>query len=266
VKAKVIAREELEDHWREKVVIQSAPDLRIPCYLYIPKHVALPRPAILTLHGHGAGKIETGGMVESVHMHNYGWGLARRGYVTLCHDHFNMGERADNEIDSQFLAYAMGKSLAGMRTWDALRCFDYLRTRPEVMPDRIGLTGLSLGGTIATYAGALESRFRAVLIAGYFFPWRKQPEMMGCVCNYVPDLLTLCDLPEIDALHAPRPLMIAHGTQDWFFNNNGVRYGADFIRSVYRLRKAEDRFALYEFNEGHMYPLDVAAKWFDQWL
>jgi hypothetical protein len=268
VRAEVLAREELEEHWREKLVIESRQGFRLPCFLYLPKYLPAAAPAILTVHGHGPGKSAVAGVLQSspFHMHNYGWGLARRGYVTLTPDLHNMGERADNEVGTQYLAYALGKSLAGLRTWDVLRCYDYLLTRPEVDPGRIGLTGLSLGGTITAYAGALEPGFKVIVQAGYFFSWRRQPDLFGCPCNFVPDLITLCDLPEVDACMAPRPLMIAHGLHDWFYDNAGVRHGAGFVRSVYGLRGAKERFRLHLFPEGHTYPLAAAAAWFARWL
>ena len=51
-------------------------------------------------------------------------------------------------------------SLMGERTWDALRCLDYLVTLPEVDADRLAVAGLSLGGETTMYVAALDERIK----------------------------------------------------------------------------------------------------------
>src|SRR6185436_13942097 len=102
--------------------------------------------------------------------------LVRQGYVVVAIDMFYWGERrmlldddpADwrerpNTISSERInafnqrsgqseqlvgrtIFAAGFTWAGVMFWDDIRSVDYLVTRPEVDPDRIGCVGLSVGG------------------------------------------------------------------------------------------------------------------------
>ena len=45
---------------------------------------------------------------------------------------------------------------------DNVRCLDYLLTRPDVDGDRLGMVGLSGGGSLTLYTAAVESRLKAV--------------------------------------------------------------------------------------------------------
>ena len=58
--------------------------------------------------------------------------------------------------------FLTGRSIARYFTWDGIRAIDYLLTRPEVDPNRIGVTGLSGGGTQSSYIGAIDQRVAAV--------------------------------------------------------------------------------------------------------
>lgn len=53
------------DHRREEIVLSSHTNMEMPCFLLRPKDDGYPRPAILALHGHGNGKSEIVGLVES---------------------------------------------------------------------------------------------------------------------------------------------------------------------------------------------------------
>ena len=55
-------------------------------------------------------------------------------------------------------ALLVGRQLASYRIWDGLRALDYLASRPEVDPARLGCTGNSGGGTMTAYLMALDDR------------------------------------------------------------------------------------------------------------
>ncbi len=106
--AKVDERKDCGDYFRERVTINTTPDLRVPAYVLIPKHAKFPAPAVVALHDHGAfylwGKEK---LVESDEEHaaltnfkrKYYAGasiaseLARQGYVVIVIDMFYWGER-----------------------------------------------------------------------------------------------------------------------------------------------------------------------------
>src|SRR5207253_2870199 len=60
--------------------------------------------------------------------------------------------------------YAAGFTWPGVMFWDDVRTVDYLLTRPEVDPKRIGCVGLSVGGLRSCHQKAgVPEKFRAQL-------------------------------------------------------------------------------------------------------
>lgn len=89
--------------------------------------------------------------------------LARRGVSTLCVDQPGSGEalRLQNlPVDPH------------SESW-ASKAVDWLESRPEVDPRRIGMTGISLGGHFAPRAVAYEPRFASGAVWGANHNWRE---------------------------------------------------------------------------------------------
>jgi cephalosporin-C deacetylase-like acetyl esterase len=96
--------------------------------------------------------------------------LVAAGYVVLAIDAYSFGERqqagpagsaesgaaVEQALFKHFLW--QGATLWGMMVRDDLLALNYLLTRPEVDPGRIGVTGMSLGASRTTWSGALDER------------------------------------------------------------------------------------------------------------
>jgi hypothetical protein len=63
--------------------------------------------------------------------------------------------------------YAAGFTWSGVMFTDDVRTVDYLATRPEVDPDRIGCVGLSVGGLRSCHLAALDHRIKAAVVVGW---------------------------------------------------------------------------------------------------
>ena len=104
-------------------------------------------------------------------------GLVKEGFVVLAYDPVGQGERRyywdpatnANEIGGPVtwehslpgqLLLLIGQDLTHYRIWDGMRAIDYLLTRPEVDPQRIGCCGQSGGGTLTTFISALDERVK----------------------------------------------------------------------------------------------------------
>ena len=99
----------------------------------------------------------------------YGEIMARAGYLTLSPDLRVFGERDDggnpypgrDKCNVHFLRGAMwGVYTLMLNIWDMKCCVDYLQSRAEVDAERIGMMGLSQGGTMTTFATAAEPRIK----------------------------------------------------------------------------------------------------------
>ena len=158
----------------ENVTFESFPSFVITANLYRPKKAGR-HPAVLIPMGHW----EQGKLAAQLIASN----LALKGFVVLAYDPIGQGERQQaydprfgksimgGATEQHFLpgaqALLLGQSFARYRIWDGIRALDYLVSRPEVDSDRIGCTGCSGGGTLATYISALDSRVKVAAPACY---------------------------------------------------------------------------------------------------
>jgi dienelactone hydrolase len=292
----VLERVELPEQGlvRERIVYQSEPEVWVAAYLLRP--LATPpagvrRPAVLALHGHGGrwGKGQVAGAAEehetvrkniAGYRYDYGLQFARRGYVVLCPDARVFGERAagwwspsqgplpyDPCDRAGNQAALLGFSLIGLTAWDDRRGLDYLQSRPDVDPERLGVAGVSLGGTRATYVAALDDRARATVISGYLSTFRDYAlAKQFCGGQYVPGLLRWAEQPDVTALIAPRALLVEAGTEDDLFPVAASRAAQEQVARVYRLLGVEDRLWRDEFAGGHSWSGRLAYDFMDRYL
>ncbi len=260
----------------EKIYFQSMPKLYVTANLYRPKEVKEKLPAILYVCGHGAvrkGNISYG---NKCHYHYYGIAFARRGYICLIIDTVQLGEIEG--IHHGTYRYGMwwwnnrGYTPAGVEAWNSVRAIDYLQSRPEVDPERIGITGRSGGGAYSWWTAAIDERVKAAVpVAG--ITDLHNHVIDGCVeghcdCMYVVNTYRW-DYPLVAALVAPRALLIGNTDNDDIFPEDGVRRLYEKVRKVYAAIGAEDQVALALFPGKHedVPPLQEATlRWFDKHL
>ena len=109
----------------------------------------------------------------------------------------------------------IGTNVAGMWTWDLMKLTDYAQSRGDVDGGKIGCIGLSGGGLQTLWLSALDERVKCAVISGYFYGFGESiQDMMNCACNYIPHMWEYCNIGDIGALIAPRPLLIETGTLD----------------------------------------------------
>jgi cephalosporin-C deacetylase-like acetyl esterase len=141
------------------ITYTSARDERVSSLLTLPSK-APPYPVVLVLHGVFGHKTSPNQIKRSD-------ALVGAGYATLRIDGQYSGERATDGL--------VGAGLHGphcYRNRDAIiqtvidlrRGVDYLTTRNDIDPERIGFTGFSMGGMIGTIFCALEKRVGAVAL------------------------------------------------------------------------------------------------------
>ncbi len=157
--ATVTGRTEHEEFVVEKLHFQSRPGLYVTGNLYVPRNLQGRAPAILYVCGHGALKKDGVSFGNKVSYQHHGGWFARNGYVCLTIDTLQMGEIEG--IHHGTYRYKMwwwlnrGYTPAGVEAWNCVRALDYLQTRPEVDPERLGVTGRS--GGVRTAGGSPRS-------------------------------------------------------------------------------------------------------------
>jgi dienelactone hydrolase len=221
-------------HRIEKILFESRPGCLVTAHLYLPKKMSGPFPAIIGTCGHDADGIQANLYQEFCQR------LARAGFAVLIYDPFNQGERDQywHLEDKSAVASCthahnmMGKQLElvgeffGMwRAWDGVRALDYLLTRPEIDPTRIGLTGNSGGGTVTTWLWAIEERITMAAPSCFVttFLHNLENELPADSEQYPPGILGAgLDMADFIIARAPEPALLL-GQHFDFFDRRGLR-------------------------------------------
>ena len=263
---------------REKVSYIVERGERVHAYLFLPETPG-PHPAVLCVHQHHRefhlGKSEPAGLAGDPDQF-YALELVRRGYVTLAPDAIGFEERqhralrgVDYERFEATKRLTEGSCLQAKMLWDLMRGLDYLVTRREVDPSRIGCLGHSLGGQETLFLSALDRRVVVgVSSCGFSSYWAIfDAGINHNFAAYVPGLLRHGDLDRVLALVAPRPFLALAGREDPIFPLSGVH--ATVRRARAARGRAWDRLRLKIFSGGHAFsrPMREAAyAWLNRWL
>jgi dienelactone hydrolase len=229
--------------------------------------------------------------------------LARRGYVVLAIDMFYWGERrmlldddppdfrdrppampkerinafnARSGQNEQLVArslFTAGISWPGVMLWDDLRTLDYLASRSEVDPKRLGCVGLSVGGYRSFMLAALDPRIKAAVDVGWMTSYASQIRRhiiytVG-LTFHIPGLYRSVDLPDLAALIAPRAVMVINGSRDGLFAPEGVKSAHEKIRRCYEKAGVEPRQKSLMYDGPHEFNPAMqqeAWKWLAQWI
>jgi acetyl esterase/lipase len=274
---------------RERVVFDSEVCMSVPCQVLRPKGMQPDNsnPAILCSHGHGTfGKDAVAGIRSSSEMeaniaqlnYDYGLQMARAGYLTVCPDLRVFGERRDgldpfpgrDPCNVNYLRGTMlGRWPLTLNIWDMKCCVDYLESRPEVDPKRIGMMGLSQGGTMTTFAAAAEPRIAAADIMGYVNPWKGFAFDRRNICGsqIMPGIYAWFDTDDIAGLIAPRPVMLDMGIYDDCFFIHDLMKGYEGVKTIYEAAGVPDRIWTDIHPSGHGFgSVERASEFFGKYL
>lgn len=250
----------------EKVHFQSKPGLYVTGNLYLPKASpdrqvgGVKRPAILYVCGH-SGRGRDGNKTA---FQDHGLWFATHGYVCLVVDTLQLGEIAGihhgTYREGRWWWHSRGYTPAGVECWNGIRGIDYLCSRPEVNPEKIGVTGISGGGATTCWVAAADDRVKvAVPVSGIsdLECYVTDRVINGhCDCMFIHNTYQW-EWTTILALFAPKPLLFANSDTDPIFPMTGNRRIADRLRRCYALLGAEDHFAEYVSKGGHDYRPDL---------
>jgi hypothetical protein len=232
-----------------EIQINSTPGRRIKILLGTPKTGTSPHPAVVCIHGHG-GNRQIVYDPASIYK-GFADALASAGAVTISTD------------VGQHEVYEKGRTLMGERLWDLMRCVDYLVSLPDVDASRIGCGGLSLGGEMAMWLGAMDTRIAATVSAG-FLTTMDQMEKNHCMCWKFPGLRDRVDYADIYALIAPRPLQCQNGLKEGKtqFYVPLARKALTEIQPIYKDLGAPDNVELDVHPGGHEIDLPALMAFF----
>jgi dienelactone hydrolase len=262
------------------------------------------RPAVIVLHGTGGSKDTMKPWLNE---------LARRGFVAVAIDARYHGDRAGGARGSAAYVGAITRAWRSKTgetqehpfyydtCWDLWRTLDYLQTRDDVDPKRVGMLGTSMGGIETWLAGAADDRVAVAVpaIGVQSFRWSLEneawqgrantikaaheaaaedlgePKVNSRVCRklwgkVVPGILDDFDCPSMLRLFATRPLLILNGERDPNCPVGGARVAVAAAEAAYKDAGATDRLKVdVAEGVGHAVTPDQrreALDWFERWL
>jgi dienelactone hydrolase len=260
----------------EKLYFQSRPQLYVTGNLYVPKKLEKPAPAVLYVCGHGNNKKDGVSYGSKTFYQHHGAWLARNGYVCLVIDTLQLGEieglHHGTHREGLWWWNSRGYSPAGVEAWNGIRAVDYLQSRKEVDPQRIGITGRSGGGAYSWYTAALDERIQAAIpVAGITDLENHVVDgaVEGhCDCMFMVNTYRW-DYAQLAALIAPRPLLLSNTDKDPIFPLEGVVRIHAKVRRLYDLHKAGDKLGLLITEGPHKDTQDLqvpALHWLNRFL
>ena len=224
--ARLVSREEHEGYTLERLVLDLNGVEDVPAILAIPKKRAPRAPGLLYIHWHG-GMYELGKeqLLRGVTAQPaYAPVCAEMGIVTLAIDSWCFGERkherdgGEGEQTAFKLMLWRGQVLFGMMMFDEFRAVDYLASRAEVDPERIGVLGMSMGATKAWWLAALDPRVKVCMDVCCLTDFEELIRTHGikehAIFYYVPSLLKSFQTAEINELIVPRARLSVNGRLD----------------------------------------------------
>lgn len=273
----------------EKIVFESQPEFYVTAHLYLPKSGSAPYPGIIAPVGHAPeGKAYSS--YQTVFQN-----LARKGFAVLTWDPPGQGERLQY-LDAKtnrsqygptgehdrfgWPALLIGSSTTQFEVWDGIRALDYLLSRPEIDPQRIGCCGHSGGGTQTMFFCALEPRIKvAVSVEGHTenlagAGYQPPGAFADAEQNIIGGLKATIDRGDLLAAFAPKPLRICYTPID-----NGTTYSPHYVagtheifdelQTLYGIYGAKERVGLFASTLPHDYDFfqrRATYEWFNKWL
>ena len=267
----------------ENILFQSRPNFWVTASLYVPTITKGPFPGIISPCGHSE-------IARLYRPYQFMYlGLVKEGFVVLAYDPIGQGERRyfwnpetnQNEIGGPVtwehslpgqLLLLLGEDLTHYRIWDGMRAIDYLLTRPEVDPQRIGCCGQSGGGTLTLFISALDERVKCAAVheggTRHRWPVEIRPETRlgtgDTEQHFFPAGIYGIDLPDLHAAIAPRPLL---ATIENF--NPDFNAAARDIKVRYELFGVPEKFSTVEAVDPHDMTMKLRVantNWFCRWF
>jgi len=277
--ARVVASQDHDGYRTEKIIFESRPRHFVTGVLHLPK-AKPPYPGVLVPCGHSHnGKAAT-------HYQQMSILLARNGMAAFCYDPIDQGERqqlvdADGKPLVRYCTSAhclvgvgsilVGRNTAQYRIWDGMRAIDYLQSRPEVDPQRIGCTGHSGGGTMTSYLMALDKRIFSAAPNCYLTSMRRLLEKSGpqdAEQNIHGQVAFGMGHADYVMMRAPRPTLMGTTTHDGF-NIGGAWESFRQAKRLYTRLDFAERVTLIEVDAPHSYRRASRVpitRWMRRWL
>ena len=263
----------------EKVLFESLPGLFVTAHLFLPDEIPdckPPYPGILICCGHsGEGKGIAGYQRAAVL-------AALDGFAALIYDPIDQGERLQlpgknppHNVHGHNItgisAMLLGWNTARFRIWDGMRALDYMQSRKEINPKRLGVMGNSGGGTLSSYIMALDDRIGSGAPSCYITSLTELCDRCGpqdAEQNFFGQLAFGINHAGFVMARAPSPVCIncTHGD---FFPFDGTKKTFAVAQDVFKRFGWDERIAMLDVPGPHGWQEGTrsgSVQWMRRWL
>ena len=246
---------------------------RVPALLTIPNKGTPPFPCVIVQHGYGGDKTFALILAGS---------LTNKGYATIAIDAEYHGEREVKgkdifSVDIESDAAALLQTVIDLR-----RTVDYLQTRKDIDPNRIGYIGVSMGGFLGSVFCGVEQRAKTCILVVAGGNWklvvrnsqiepaiamRKYAKEHNLSVDEMAGKMDFVDPVNFIGLISPRPVLFLNGKEDTIVPPVSTE-------ALYAAAKEPKKIIWYNRvppdTSGHLVPpleaLNESIKWFKKYL
>jgi dienelactone hydrolase len=271
-KAEILETREFPAYTREKFVFESRPGVAVLAYLLRPKSDR-PLPEMICVPGHGRGVDDIVGIDEhgqdrtdkAGYQHDFAIQAAEHGMAAVALEPMAFGCRRDPAAKKEGLGHSscqpaagaallFGETMIGWRVFDVMRTIDWIESRTDLDGSRVGLMGISGGGTCTLYAAALDQRIKTAFMSCSLCSFRDSIlSISHCIDNYVPGILNWAEMYDVAGLIAPRPFFAESGDRDDIFPLEASREAFAHVKKVYEVFGAPEQAAYEVFSGEHSF-------------
>jgi hypothetical protein len=252
-----------KDFYRlENCIYESQPAYYVTAALFIPKG-AKKAPAIIYCSGHSDNGYRPKGYLNEI------LNFVKKGFIVFAFDPMGQGERLQyysrktNKSRFKWPSYEhsypgaqlfiTGNTLANDFIWDGIRAVDYLLTRKEVDPNRLGITGRSGGGTQSAYIAAFDHRIKAAAPENYITNMKRLFQAMGpqdAEQNFLYGIKRGLDMADLLEVRAPKPMLVVTTSQDMFPIQGALETCAE-VSKIYKAYGKPENFSMVTDDAPH---------------
>lgn len=253
----------------ENVLFESFPGWEVNATVYVPLNYSPPFPAVVIPVGH-SGKQKVDYQLPAQF-------FAQCGYLAIVFDppgQASEKQPGNDHFRDGMRCYLVGETSSQYFVGDALRCIDYLETRPDVdLSQGVAMTGVSGGGTTTTLAAILDDRItvtgpscclapRAALDIIQNYAGCPETHMWRRYAEGIDEIDLLCGA-------VPKPTLLMAGRYDEVFHIDDTSRLADEVAVFYEMAGVAERFEYFVDQSGHAYTLAQARQFtgfMNRWL
>lgn len=262
--ARILRTVQKDTYKVEHIVYESQPDFFVTSSLFIPNGLSEKAPVVIYVSGHAAE-----GYRSETYQHKI-LNLVDKNFIVFAFDPVGQGERLEYNVGDEEAStsahspagghsysgvqgYITGNTQARIMIWDGIRAVDYLLTRDEIDPERIGITGRSGGGTQSAYIAAFDDRIYAAAPESYITNFKRLLQSIGpqdAEQVFAGGIVNGVDHADLLEVRAPKPTLMITTTED-YFSIQGARETANEVSKIYSAYGEEGLFGKVEDSGEH---------------